>query len=227
MVTVWRWARPWVIPTRFSFRVSVQRAGRPSRRATQHTTACSGSAPNLAPNAPPTSGVMIRIRPGRSRACPASAALGTLRALVGDPRRQPAVRPPGARPRPGSPSGPARPAGWRSSGRPPPRSRRTGRPSSASGSPKVAATLVPAAGNSTGPNRPWRVGHVDHGRQRRSRCPPGPGVLALVAALGDDHATGSPTNRTTSRASSHWPISAFIIPASAAPVPAGRPGRPR
>jgi hypothetical protein len=60
MVTVWRCARPCVMPIRFSLRVSAQRAGRPSRRATQQTTACSGSAPNLAPNAPPTSGVMIR-----------------------------------------------------------------------------------------------------------------------------------------------------------------------
>ena len=60
MVIVWRCARPCVIAIMFSLRVSAQRAGRPSRRAAQQTTACSGSAPNLAPNAPPTSGVMIR-----------------------------------------------------------------------------------------------------------------------------------------------------------------------
>ena len=45
-------------------RVSDQRAGRPSCRATQQMTACSASAPNFAPNAPPTSGVMIRTSSG-------------------------------------------------------------------------------------------------------------------------------------------------------------------
>jgi len=37
-------------------------------------------------------------------------------------------------------------------------------------------------------------------------------------------ATGSPTNRTTSRASSHWPISAFIIPGIGGPT-TGRSAR--
>ena len=60
MVTVCCCARPWVIAIRFSYLVSVHRAGRPSSRATQATMACSGSAPNFAPNAPPTSGVMMR-----------------------------------------------------------------------------------------------------------------------------------------------------------------------
>ncbi len=64
MVIVWRCARPCVIAIMFSFRVSAHRAGRPSCRAAQQTTACSGSAPNLAPNAPPTSGVMIRTLAG-------------------------------------------------------------------------------------------------------------------------------------------------------------------
>ncbi len=73
MVTVWTWARPWVIPTRFSFRLSAHRAGRPSCRATQHTSACSGSAPNFAPNAPPTSGVMIRTCSASMPSRPASA----------------------------------------------------------------------------------------------------------------------------------------------------------
>ncbi len=74
MVIVWRCARPWVIPIRFSLRVSAQRAGRPSRRATQQTTACSGSAPNLAPNAPPTSGVTIRSAACSMPSMPARAA---------------------------------------------------------------------------------------------------------------------------------------------------------
>ena len=60
-MTVCCCARPWVIAMRFSYLVSVHRAGRPSRLATQATTACSGSAPNFAPNAPPTSGVITRI----------------------------------------------------------------------------------------------------------------------------------------------------------------------
>ena len=72
MVTFWIWARPWVMPTRFSLRVSAQRAGRPSSRATQQTTPCSGSAPNLAPNAPPTSGVMIRRMASSMPSMPAS-----------------------------------------------------------------------------------------------------------------------------------------------------------
>ena len=75
IVTVWTWARPWVIASRFSYRVSVQRAGRPSARATQATAACSGSAPNFAPNAPPTSGVITRIRSRSRPSILASAAL--------------------------------------------------------------------------------------------------------------------------------------------------------
>ena len=73
IVTVCRCARPCVIPTRFSPRASAQRAGRPTCRATQHTTACSGSAPNFAPKAPPTSGVMIRIVEASTPSRPASA----------------------------------------------------------------------------------------------------------------------------------------------------------
>ena len=73
MVIVWRCARPCVIAIMFSFRVSAQRAGRRSCRATQQTTACSGSAPNLAPNAPPTSGVMIRRLDGSMASIAASA----------------------------------------------------------------------------------------------------------------------------------------------------------
>ena len=46
----------------FSERVSTQVTGRPTRRAAHATTTCSGSAPNFAPNAPPTAGVISRTR---------------------------------------------------------------------------------------------------------------------------------------------------------------------
>ena len=148
MVTVWRWARPCVIPVRFSLRVSAQRAMRPSRRATQHTTACSGSAPNLAPNAPPTSGVMIR---SAASSIPSMAA----RAL-----RVPCApwfgihavsRPPGsqtaAAARVSIGAGAIR---WLRMVRETTTSHPANRSAaSAARSPKVAATLLPAAGNST------------------------------------------------------------------------------
>ena len=73
MVTVWRCARPCVMPSRFSLRLSAQRAGRPSCLAPQQTTACSVSAPNLAPNAPPTSGVTTRTASASTPSRPASA----------------------------------------------------------------------------------------------------------------------------------------------------------
>ncbi len=66
-----RWARPCVIPTRFSLRVSVQRTGRPVRRAAQATASTSRSTPTLAPNPPPTSGVTTRIAPGSRPSTPA------------------------------------------------------------------------------------------------------------------------------------------------------------
>ncbi len=112
-------ARPWVIAEQvLRTGLATSGLGRPSSPATQATTtACSASAPNFAPNAPPTSGVMIRIIfAARRRAGPASAALGALRALVGDPGRR-AARPRPRRRRPsGTPSGPRRPAGcWMAS----------------------------------------------------------------------------------------------------------------
>ena len=58
MVTVCSWARPCSIPVMFSERVSFHRTGRPVCRASQHTSANSGSAPIFAPNPPPTSGVI-------------------------------------------------------------------------------------------------------------------------------------------------------------------------
>lgn len=60
MVTVFCWARPWVIDVRFSLRVSIQRTARPIRLAAQPRTVASGSAPIFAPNPPPTSGAMTR-----------------------------------------------------------------------------------------------------------------------------------------------------------------------
>ena len=147
MVITWRWARPWVIPIRFSFRVSAQRAGRPSCRATQQTTACSGSAPNLAPNAPPTSGVMIRRLDGSI----ASIAARTLRVSWAPWFGIQAVS------RPSSPQAAAAArvsigAGatrWLTMVR----LTTTSQPSNRSGwsaaaSPKVAVTFVPASGNS-------------------------------------------------------------------------------
>ena len=101
MVIIWRWARPCVIATRFSFRVSDQRAGRPSCRATQQTTACSGSAPNLAPNAPPTSGVMIRRLAGSIASIAARAPRVPCAPWFGIQAVTPAVFSPGGRGRPG------------------------------------------------------------------------------------------------------------------------------
>ena len=70
-VTVCSWARPCVIPTRFSLRVSTQRSGRPVFRAAQATTSASRSAPTLAPNPPPTSGAITRMAPGSMPSAPA------------------------------------------------------------------------------------------------------------------------------------------------------------
>ena len=54
-----RWARPWCIATRFSLRVSIQRIGRPSLRATVATMTSSTARP-LPPKPPPTSGAITR-----------------------------------------------------------------------------------------------------------------------------------------------------------------------
>ena len=59
-------ARPWVIATRFSLRVSTQRTGRPMCLAAHATTIDSRSMPILAPNPPPTSGATTRIASGGS-----------------------------------------------------------------------------------------------------------------------------------------------------------------
>ena len=52
------------MPSRFSYRVSDHRAGRPSCLATQAVSTDSLSAPNFAPNPPPTSGVITRTSSG-------------------------------------------------------------------------------------------------------------------------------------------------------------------
>ena len=75
IVTFCSCARPCGITSRFSFLVSDQRTGRPSCFAIQQITACSESAPNLAPNAPPTSGVMIRTSSGLRPRMPTRAPL--------------------------------------------------------------------------------------------------------------------------------------------------------
>ena len=63
------------MPTRFSIRVSDHRVGRPSCFAIQQVTTASGSMPNLAPNPPPTSGVMIRTTSAVTPSAPTSAPL--------------------------------------------------------------------------------------------------------------------------------------------------------
>jgi len=148
MVTVWRWARPCVIPIRFSFRVSAQRAGRPSRPATQHTTACSGSAPNLAPNAPPTSGVMTRIASWSIPSMPASALRVPCAPWFGiHAVSRPSASQTAAAARVSIGAGATR---WLTMVRETTTSQPANRSSfSVAGSPKVAATLLPTAGNST------------------------------------------------------------------------------
>jgi len=149
MVTVWTWARPCVIPTRFSPRVSVQRAGRPSRRATQHTTACSGSAPNLAPKAPPTSGVMIRMPAWSIPSMPARAARVPCAPWFGiHAVSRPSAPQTAAAARVSIGAGATR---WLAIVRETTTSHPSNRSAAmAARSPKEAATLVPAAGNSRG-----------------------------------------------------------------------------
>lgn len=55
------WARPWVMATRFSARLSAHRTALPDRHAAQATTIASRSMPIFAPNPPPTSGTITRI----------------------------------------------------------------------------------------------------------------------------------------------------------------------
>ena len=62
----WICARPWVIASRFSLRVSTQRTGLPVCLAAHATTIDSRSTPILAPNPPPTSGATTRIASGGS-----------------------------------------------------------------------------------------------------------------------------------------------------------------
>ena len=148
MVIVWRCARPWVMPTRFSLRVSAQRAGRPSRRATQQTTACSGSAPNLAPNAPPTSGVMIRSTAWSMPSMPARAARVPCAPWFGiHAVSLPSAPQSAAAARVSIGAGATR---WLTMVRETTTSQLSNRSAaSVAASPKVAATLLPAAGKST------------------------------------------------------------------------------
>ena len=93
IVTDCRWARPCVIPTRFSLRVSVQRTARPVRLAAQATAITSRSMPTLAPNPPPTSGVITRIAARVQAQHPGQDEPGDLRVLRAHPDGQLAVRP--------------------------------------------------------------------------------------------------------------------------------------
>src|SRR5207247_657344 len=54
------WARPWPSATMLSDRVSSQRSGRASSRASHATRSSSGEPPSLAPKPPPTSGTITR-----------------------------------------------------------------------------------------------------------------------------------------------------------------------
>src|SRR5262249_16107460 len=109
ILMVCRWARPCVIAIRFSVRVSVQRRARPVCLAAQATSSASRSTPILAPNPPPTSGVITRMAPGSSPNAP----IMMKREICGfcvltqtvslpschrppTPRPSPAVPPPGA-----------------------------------------------------------------------------------------------------------------------------------
>ena len=65
------WARPCVIPTRFSLRVSTHRSARPVCLAAQATRIASRSIPTLAPNPPPTSGATTRMASGSRPKAPA------------------------------------------------------------------------------------------------------------------------------------------------------------
>ena len=58
--TCWTCARPWVIATMFSERVSVHFTGRPSSCAAFTATAYSAYMPVLAPKPPPTAGAITR-----------------------------------------------------------------------------------------------------------------------------------------------------------------------
>ena len=149
MVTFWIWARPWVMPTRFSLRVSAQRAGRPSSLATQQTTPCSGSAPNLAPNAPPTSGVMIRRMASSMPSMPASDERVPCAPWFGiHAVSRPSSPQDAAAARVSIGAGATR---WLTIVRETTTSHPSNRSAaSAERSPNEAATLVPAAGNSTG-----------------------------------------------------------------------------
>ena len=149
MVTFWIWARPWVMPTRFSLRVSAQRAGRPSSRATQQTTPCSGSAPNLAPNAPPTSGVMTRRMASSMPSMPASDERVPCAPWFGiHAVSRPSSPQAAAAARVSIGAGATR---WLTIVRETTTSHPSNRSAArAEASPMVAATLVPASGNSTG-----------------------------------------------------------------------------
>ena len=145
ILTVCRWARPWVIPSRFSLRVSVQLSAWPMCLAAQTTRIASRSRPTLAPNPPPTSGATTRMAPGSSPSTPDRmnreiCAFWVLTQAVSLPSSQVA-----AAARPSIGTGASR---WFSMVC----STTTSQPSkalSSAGAPPLIATLVSAAGNSS------------------------------------------------------------------------------
>ncbi len=144
------WSRPWVIPTMFSLRVSTQRTGRPVWRAAHATATTSRSTPILAPNPPPTSGAITRIAAWSRSSAPArmtraSWAFCVLAHTVSFPSRQSAAA---VRTSSGTAASrwlmivrvttTSQPVNTESSNAGPPSVR----------APPVAATFVPAGGNS-------------------------------------------------------------------------------
>ena len=191
--------RPWPSATMFSLRVSIQRTGRPTSRASQATRTSSGSAPTLAPKPPPTSGT-------RTRTCAASMpeSAGELvargvRRLGRRPVREAAVL---------APRGDGDAALHRARGEPLAVKRRRDddlaaveqrrRRGSRAGT--RAQTFVPTSGNSSASSasavrgrRPPAARHVDDDALGRV------GALEPRSSVSTT-ATISPTNRATSRA---------------------------
>ena len=66
ILTVCHWARPWTKAVMFSVRDSVQRTGRPTRRARSASSSSSAVTPFLAPKLPPTWGTTTRTWSGSS-----------------------------------------------------------------------------------------------------------------------------------------------------------------
>ena len=230
MATWWTWSRPWTCDCRFSLRVSIQRAGRPRRRATHPTSTSSGLGLILGPNPPPTSGVITCTCSGSKPWALAMVA----RALCGawleihctsrspshtaaDPRPSrdtPATRWLTTRARtttsqPSQNSSASSPA-------PPPGS--DAPPASAHPRSWMLLTLVPTSGNSTTSSPSAGSIPMTAGSGSMSTMTVSDASTAWATESATTTATGSPTNRTVS-AANHG----RAIPAGA-PMPPGPAG---